>query len=296
MLEVGIAGLDTSHAETFAPFFRDWPDVKLRAVWDGGTVRSATDTEAFCDRFDATLYDDIGSIAPDVDAALVLGVDWNAHVEQAMPFLDAGVPTLIDKPIAGCLEDIKRLESASQSGGPLFGGSSIPFHPDLSERICAGGSTYSVGYNDPFYYGAHTVDIVRAIAGSHWDVVSPVDEPGMSVAVTFEDGGHATIRLDGSPETREFGILNVSDETFSTNVITDPEKRERMYAGYLRRFFDIARGDGTDRDRVLDGASLLLAVHAAFEKDRPITPTCRTLHEYEVPSDSFVTEYAANRS
>jgi hypothetical protein len=211
-----------------------------------------------------------------------------------VPFLEARVPTLVDKPIAGRLEDVERLESASRSGGQLFGGSAIPFHPDLADRIGVGGSTYAVGHNDPFYYGTHIVDTVRAIAGSHWEVVSPLNDPGMTVGITFADDSQATVRLDGSPRTSEFGILNVSDEMFTVNVITDEQKRETMYAAYLGQFLDIARGGATDRDRVLDSVRLLLAVHAALETERPITPTCRSIREYEVASAPFVAEYAEN--
>jgi hypothetical protein len=294
MLEIGLVGLDTSHAATFASFLSDQPGVDLAAVWDGGTIQSAADRGAFCDRFDATPYDDFERMVPAVDAALVLSVDWNAHVGQAVPFLEASVPTLVDKPIAGRLEDVERLESASRSGGQLFGGSAIPFHPDLADRIGVGGSTYAVGHNDPFYYGTHIVDTVRAIAGSDWEVVSPLNDPGMTVGITFADDSQATVRLDGSPRTSEFGILNVSDEMFTVNVITDEQKRETMYAAYLGQFLDIARGGATDRDRVLDSVRLLLAVHAALETERPITPTCRSIREYEVASAPFVAEYAEN--
>jgi hypothetical protein len=298
MLEIGIVGLDTSHPDSFAPFFRDRPDAELSAVWDGGTVQSAAETEEFCDRFDATLYDDPEAMVHDVDAALVLTVDWNSHVDLAVLFLEAGVPTLVDKPVAGQLEDLDRLEAVTRAGGALFGGSSIPFHPDLSDRVGAGGSTSAVGYNDPFYYGGHIVDVTRAVAGSDWDVVRPSDDPGETVDVWFDDGGHATVRLDGPPDTYEFGVMNVADDTFTTNIGGDDDKRREMYDSYLRRFLEVARGEGTDRDgcRVLDSATLLLAVHAALETDRPITPTCRVLREFEVDSAAFVAEYAEKRS
>lgn len=294
MFEIGIVGLDTSHSDTFAPLIDERGDADLSAVWDGRTVRSEADTDAFCDRFDATRYDDPEAMVTEVDAALVLTVDWGTHAAHAAPFLEAGVPTLVDKPVAGSLADVERLADAAWSGGALFGGSSIPFHPDLTDRRGAGGSTSAVGYNDPFYYGAHAVDIVRAIAGADWDVVTPSSDPGTTVDVRFADDGHATIRLDGPPDTYEFGILNVSDDTFATTLVS--EKRNAMYEGYLDRFLQVARGEATERERVLDGAKLLLGVHAALETDRPVTPTCRTLHEFEAESAAFVAEYAEKRS
>jgi predicted dehydrogenase len=44
-----------------------------------------------------------------VDAVILHGAEWDRHVERATPFIEAGKPVLIDKPIVGKLRDAHRL-------------------------------------------------------------------------------------------------------------------------------------------------------------------------------------------
>ncbi|MFC6734132.1 Gfo/Idh/MocA family oxidoreductase [Haladaptatus sp. GCM10025893] len=132
MTEIGIVGLDTSHAEAFASVLDEMADVTVSGVWDGNAVRSDEYVEAFCRDNRATRYDDVAALAESVDAAMVLTVDWESHVPLATTFLDAGLPTMVDKPIAGTVDDLSRLTAATQNA-PLFGGSAVPFHRSFAD-------------------------------------------------------------------------------------------------------------------------------------------------------------------
>lgn len=294
MVDIGIVGLDTSHPETFARSIEEHETASISAVWDGGDVRDEAYVREFCETHGATRCETIEDMVPLVDAAMVLTVNWDTHAELATAFLDTGVPTLIDKPVAGRLADIDTLSSAAEST-PLFGGSAIPYHPSLNALSTADTreSLYCVGYNDPFYYGAHVVHTVRHLAGADWNSVTPAADPGLSVDILFENGTYATVRLDGVPpyDGGGFGFLSTGDRTDSVLVDGDSDDRKRMYDSFVDAFVRHVRKDAHGSPPVLDGACLLLAVHAALDADRPVMPESPELRAYHADGMAFMEEY-----
>ncbi|WP_312907852.1 Gfo/Idh/MocA family protein [Natronosalvus caseinilyticus] len=293
MVEIGIVGLDTSHAESYAMAIRNHPETSIAGVWDGGAVRDRAYARAYSERNGATLYDEPLEMADDVDAVMILTVDWTTHRDLAVPFLRDAVPTAIDKPIAGSLEDVRAIKSAADDT-TLFGGSAVPYHPSLrSVRVAGNGRLfYGAGYGDPFYYGCHVVDAIRVLVGHRWASVSPADSPGRSVDVIFVDGSHATVRLDGASDRETFTFVGVGDETVVREVGTSDGDLEAMYRGYLNAFLEAVAGtrDATD-ERMLDAATLLLGANAALETGRTITPTSDSLAAYDVDGRAFLEDY-----
>jgi len=289
-LRIGILGLDTSHAETFADELAESEATTVSAVWDGGDVRDESAVASFCETYGAVAYDDPTSMVGGVDAAMVLTVDWDTHRELAVPFLEADVPTFVDKVVAGTVADVEAVAEAA-GDTPLFGGSSIPFHPGVEKlpRGAVGRTVYAAGYNDPFYYGAHVVDPIRRVAGADWASVTPSKDPGQTVDVLFRNDARATVRLDGPDREASFAFLDVSDATRTIHI--DGQARESLYNPYLDAFLAVVAGDRDDSHRVLDAASLLLAVHAALERSEPVTPHSETLADLRVDAAAFVEAY-----
>lgn len=299
MVDIGVLGLDTSHPEAFADVLNgldtEYDDAPaITAVWDGGAVRDDAYVDSFCADVGATRYDDPAAMVGAVDAAMVLAVDWERHRQLARPFLKAGVPTLVDKPIAGTLADLEELADAA-AGTPLFGGSAVPFHPEfvqLSESA-ADRTLHVAGYNDFFYYRAHTVDLARRIVCTDWASVAPQSRTETTtVEATFTDETVATLRFDGNADAATFGALDVADRTRAVAVTASEETHLRMYEGYLASFLDVVRGTDPDPTAgVLDAARLLLAVEAALADDREITPDDQALTDVGKSSDEFVADY-----
>jgi predicted dehydrogenase len=68
--------------------------------------------------------------------AVTVAVPTVAHVDVAMPFLDAGVPTLIEKPIAPSVADADRLVAAADRGGALLAtGHTERFNPAVARAL-----------------------------------------------------------------------------------------------------------------------------------------------------------------
>ena len=292
MIRVGIVGLDTSHPAEFAEYLAEHDDATIEAIWDGGAVRSAEHRDAFGEQYGASVHHDPAAMTDVVDAAVVLTVDWDTHRRLAVPFLDAGVPTLIDKPIAGRLDDIDAIAAAA-GDTPVAGGSALPFHPAVSSLPVdrPGRTLYCAGYDDPFYYGAHLTDIARHLAGSDWRAVDPARGPGEAVGVEFENGTLAILQLDGPRDEGTFGVLDVSDRT-RTCTVTGDTGYDAMYGRFLDRFIDTVRGRRDDGNRLLDGARLLLAVTAALDGDTTVTPDSDALRHASADGAAFLDGYA----
>jgi hypothetical protein len=264
----------------------------VSAVWDDGDVRNVDYARSFADQCNATVYDEPTELVDEVDGVLVLTVNWDSHISLAAPFLRAGIPTLIDKPIAGRLADIETLATLARNA-PLFGGSAISYHPSLDQfpiqqpgRMLCGS-----GYNHPFYYGVHLTDTVRRLAGADWQSVTTTEHLGQTVTVVFENDTYALLRLDGPADHGAFGLLDICDRTRTALIDSSPEEHKKMYDAYLTAFRDVVIGDRDESERLLNAASLLLAVHTALEENKSITPTCQPLRDAHVDGNTFLETY-----
>ena len=293
MVDIGIVGLDTSHAESFAAEIEGRDSATVAGVWDGGDVRDESYLETYCERHDATRYDDPHAMVGEVDAAMVLTVNWDTHRDLAVPFLKNGVATLIDKPIAGTLADVRAIQRAVD-GTPFFGGSAVPFHSAV-RSFCLepdGRALYCVGYDDPFYYGVHLVDTVCRIVGEEWATVRPADDPGETVEIVFQDGTYVTLRLDSPGNEEQFTFLTLGNSASTAEVGSTRADLDDMYGTYIDTFLQVATGRRNSDSSVLTAATLLLAVHAALEHGNPITPGCQLLSDQVIEGRVFLDDYA----
>lgn len=293
MLDVGIVGLDTSHPEAFAKKLDQREAVNVAAVWDGGDVRTTDYAENFCGQFDAIHYGRPHEMIDAIDAAMILTVNWDTHADLVIPFLDADVPTFVDKPIAGRISDLDRIEEVVGET-PLFGGSAVPFHPSL-EDVPVGESDrslYCAGYNDPFYYGAHIVHVVRRLVDANWTSVESASDPGIVVDATFENGTHATLRFDGPQNDSAYGILDIGTRTRTRRVDGNEQAHQKMYDRFLDAFVDVVHGHRDDTDQLIDGVRLLLAAHAALESNTTVSRESEALREFHADGEAFLAEYA----
>ncbi|MCB9231349.1 MAG: Gfo/Idh/MocA family oxidoreductase [Bacteroidia bacterium] len=77
------------------------------------------------------VVDHLTDMIGEVDAVLLARDDGERHVEMALPFLDAGVPLYIDKPIALNRKDLDILLDARKGPESLFSCSALRYSPEL---------------------------------------------------------------------------------------------------------------------------------------------------------------------
>lgn len=118
---IGVGHLGRHHARLLAAM----PGVQLVAVADTDRRRREEVGRALGVR----AFDDAASLMGEVDAVTV-AVPTDQHRDVALPFLLAGVPALVEKPLARTLEEADELIAAAQRASvPLAVGHTERFNP-----------------------------------------------------------------------------------------------------------------------------------------------------------------------
>lgn len=114
MIKVGVVGvgyLGSIHAQIYARM----PEVKLVGVVDADAQRAAE----IADRCHCEAMTHVDDILGKVDAVSV-AVPTSMHREIALPLLDAGVHTLLEKPVAVNVADAVAINEAAKSSGCIL--------------------------------------------------------------------------------------------------------------------------------------------------------------------------------
>lgn len=127
MFRIGTVNIDTSHAPAFAEILEKGEVARYTAVYNDG-FRTDEEVGGFMKKFGLEKrWFDLSEMAKNVDLAFIQSCNWDRHIELASPFLEAGVPVFIDKPIAGNLKDCRALEALAASGKVILGTSAMRY-------------------------------------------------------------------------------------------------------------------------------------------------------------------------
>lgn len=171
-MKIGIIDLDTSHPEAWLPLEREL-GCEITGLWDGGSVHP----QSYVRQFAAThgisrVFDSPEAMLPHVDGVIIHGCDWDTHVEKARPFVLAGKAVLIDKPVAGNLDDLRQFASWVREGAKITGGSALRYTRELAawRALPPGqrGTPHTVlcgCATDDFNYGIHAYTLLCAVMG-----------------------------------------------------------------------------------------------------------------------------------
>lgn len=195
MYKIGIIGSDNSHAESFSRLVNVpdeksgeylFPDMRVTGIF--GLEKERTEEVAnngkieFIARNPEDLMDK-------VDAVMVVFRHGDLHAQYALPFIEACIPTWVDKPFAIRKEDaLKMIESARINDTLLTGGSTLKYIYDvlmLKNEVQNGsriGKVKSAVINFPatlkneyggiYFYGSHLAEMTLTAFG--YDVRSVV--------------------------------------------------------------------------------------------------------------------------
>lgn len=112
---------------------QSWPDaciphVKVTHIWTQDIALSHKIAKAaYIDHVAENINDLIGV----VDAVLLARDDAEYHLEMAAPFLEAGLPIYIDKPICLTLSDLNKFYALQQYPGQIFSCSALRYADEL---------------------------------------------------------------------------------------------------------------------------------------------------------------------
>ncbi|WP_084959184.1 hypothetical protein [Thermoactinospora rubra] len=167
-MRIGLVDLDTSHPGEFVPIVRALGH-EVVGVVDGGTVWDRGYAHEFAARHGIPhVFGSCAELAAEVDAAFLHGCDWDARVERAAPFAEAGVALLVDKPFGGDTATIRTLLEWERGGLRVTGGSSLRWCAEVA-GFAAGGERPHFALTgcsgDPFDYGIHAYSMLHGLLG-----------------------------------------------------------------------------------------------------------------------------------
>jgi predicted dehydrogenase len=220
---VGVGYLGRIHAKIYASM----PDVELVGVADV----DASAAERIAAQHGCAAFTDSYALVDIVDAVSI-AVPTSVHAEVAMPYLDAGVHMLLEKPIAPSVEEAERIvEAADRSGVRLLIGH--------LERFNAGIMALADRVTDPRFIEVHRlgtfveratdVDVVTDLMIHDIDIVLSLVKSELSY-VSAVGSAVLTNHVDIANARLEFANNTVANVTAS-RVSSKKFRRIRVFSG-----------------------------------------------------------------
>jgi len=290
MFRIGILGSDNSHALAFAKLCNipdengiyNYDDVRITAIYghdDAPEHTAEVAKEGKIEFIAKTPEEFIGK----VDAVMVVNRRGSLHVPQILPFVEAGYPVWMDKPVASSTEDIEKLRIACEKNNTLItGGSTIKYNHDIismRNRIesdffgdVMGGNMNFPGdlsseYEGLWFYGSHLVEMMLSVFG--YDVkgilASKVADGNISVIAKYEK---FQVTLNYLANVWGYNITVYGTK----NVLTIPMDISTIYKLGFEKFVEMLR---TKRmplsfENLVKPVYILDAIYKSLEEKREI--------------------------
>lgn len=264
-INVGLVGLDTSHAIEFAKLWHDASHpqhvagARIGAAFAGGSpdwelswARVDGFTARMRDNFGVAIKPTIEGVVAACDAVMILSVDGRVHRAQFEQVGASGKPVFIDKPLAMSVAEVDAMAAlAKRSGTRVFSASSWRWAKGLAAaRAALGGHCEQAKFAGPWprfsgaqgwaFYGLHHIELLYAAMGAGCESVECVTRGNVETVTGYwpeeRRGSFAEDQADGA----DFSGMLKRGETESKLTVTDT-LLER-YAALLREVVRFFRG------------------------------------------------------
>jgi predicted dehydrogenase len=208
IIRIGIIGAENSHTIGFGRIFnieKKYPGVEVRYVW-GETEELAK--IAMQKGGIPNMVKDPMEMFGKIDALIVDHRHAKYHLEPAIPFVKAGIPTFIDKPFCYRVEEGKEfLALARKVGTPVTSFSSVAHSEgtlDMKKQleemgqvnniVRYGPADFDSQYGGIFFYGVHLLQPLMYIFGDDIEKVKVSrNGKGGSANLVYKNGMFATL-------------------------------------------------------------------------------------------------------
>lgn len=205
--------------ETERPLL-DSTDARVSVVW-GDESESADELMKACKI--PRMVSDPSEMLGDVDAVIIARGDWENHAFFALPFLDAGIPVFVDKPLTLDAADLDRLAPYLYSGR-LATWSGLRFAPELdgfSQHVRLATRLRALSIRNWDDYAIHVVEPVLRVKGAVPVSVSALREAGDDVVMRFQDGVRCEVHIDTNENASKFFLEATSEGTHHAVELAD---------------------------------------------------------------------------
>jgi predicted dehydrogenase len=288
MFRLGIIGSDNSHAESYAKV------ANLEQGLDGRRLQNVTVTHIYGTDPERTrqvaeaariphVVDRKEDMIGRVDGVLCVWRHGSKHLAETLPFIEAGIPAFVDKPLAASVEDARRLiEAAAKAGIGFTSFSALRFAPsfvaflaELRDRageptavVCTGPADRHSEYDGLYFYGIHVAELMNTTWGAGCRSVCASEQGGNVVAVCkHASGAVITLNLLGNAKY-VFHMAGFGPEGWHTAEI---DSKDCYYEG-LKVIVQALR-DGEwplAPDDLLEPIKVLAAIKRSLKEHREI--------------------------
>lgn len=201
-----------------------------------------------------------------IDALLLARDDAGSHHDLAAPFLKAGLPVYIDKPLALDVGEAERIYACERRPGQVFTCTALAFAEELrlsSAQLRAIGSVCRIDATTPKHWDTYAAHIIEPSL----NIIRPFGSPRINrstgnggqrrLDVKWPSGHEATFTATGHPEG-PIAIVLSGEKGTVTLTFSDAFT---AFRAALQRFVDViqCRGDVPSREHVLRIVELIEA-------------------------------------
>ncbi len=211
-MNIGIIGLDTSHAEALTRVLHaSAAGMRVTAAWPGGSPDlelSASRVEGIScrmrDEHGVELLDSPEAVAERCDRLMILSMDGRTRVTQVARTVARRRPTFIDKPLALTADAAHGIAGLlKRANASWFSASVLRFSEGVSDGTGKKGEVrveapllWNEGSPGWFWYGVHAVELLFAAMGPGVEAVRVTPTPdGERLDARWRDG--RTGEVDG---------------------------------------------------------------------------------------------------
>jgi hypothetical protein len=183
-------------------------------VWtDNPAEASAVSKAAYIPHIVSRPEDVIGQ----VDAVFIAVDDGFDHAQRARPFIEAGIPVFVDKPLATSITDLKAFIDWSVQGARFLSSSGMRYAPELDHLTSGQANSLGkwrwisgVSCKTWERYAIHILEPAFRLLGSGFESVRLESRPGIEIAHIIHASGiqlSLPVIYDGAAS---FGSLQIS--------------------------------------------------------------------------------------
>lgn len=279
-ITIGIIGAENSHTAGYGKLFnieKKFPGLEVKYVWGETDDFAAKAMKAGNIPIQVK---DTQEMLGKINALIVDHRHAKFHLEAARPFIEAGIPTFIDKPFCyRAVEGKEFLELARKKGTPVSSYSAIAHTDgtfelkekiksikDLHQVVCTGTADLDSEYGGIFFYGVHIIEPLMYVFGEDITEVKVTRNHHQGTAnLRFASGLFATIIF----KTKAYGW-----ETFiETNTGFTQLKSTALETDPGRNYKDMVEMFKTGKEprthqSILNGMSVLEALESSASTEK----------------------------
>jgi predicted dehydrogenase len=173
------------------------PGARVTHVWtDNSADAPKVAAASLIDHIVAKPEDVIGH----VDAAIIATDDGDDHIRRVKPFIEAGLPVFVDKPMATNIADLRQFVQWHKAGATILSTSGMRYAPEMrlnaEQRTQLGDLRWITSFTCKTWerYGIHALEAVEPLLGTGFVTVQAHSDAGGDVMhVTHRSGVRVTI-------------------------------------------------------------------------------------------------------